>query len=627
MRSKLFLLFSLVIVATMVLAACQPAATPVVQTVVVEKPVTVEQTVVVKETQVVEQTKIVEGKPVIITAKPAPTKPPAPTVAPTKAPAGPKVLKISFLSGDIPTLDPSLAEDTSSVQVIQELTVGLTQLDEVNIAVVPGIAEKWDLSADGKTITFHLRKNIPWVKYDTVSKKVINVMNCAETPAPRMVTAADVAYGIERTLDPKNASPYAYVLYGALGGDQGKAVAYKDVVKVVDDATIEIKFFQAAAYNLNIAGMWVARAEPKWLIEGDDCTQARGERWIETGFNQSYGPYALKEWVHDSYLTLVKNPLWPGDQWTPVAKIDEININMIDDTGAMANYEAGDQDVVNPPLADMDRVKKDATLSKELKIAPSLSTYYYGYNTKAKIVDDVRVRQALSMAVDRQALIDNVTKGQQEPAQWFCRPGLVGCPTIKDYPNLGVKFDVAKAKATLDAYLKEKNTTADKLDLTLVFNTSSGHQKIAEAIQAMWKQNLGVNVKLVNQEWSVFLKTTKDPAGTPQIFRMGWSLDYPDANNFTFEVAAFGGSQNPAKGGGFNWKNPKFEQLVRDAAKEQDPKKRIDLYSQAEQILVWDDAVMIPLYWYTTVVLTKPYVTRTYSNTGSQHYEKWDITK
>lgn len=207
-------------------------------------------------------------------------------------------------------------------------------------------------------------------------------------------------------------------------------------------------------------------------------------------------------------------------------------------------------------------------------------------------------------------------------------PGLNAAPTIKTHPNLGVKYDLAKAKAELEAYLKEKNITADKLDITLMFPTSSAHQKIAEFVQQQWKDNLGINVKLTNQEFRVFLKTTQS-RDTPQIWRSGWCLDYPDANNFTREVMSVGGNDNPAeKGepyGGINWKNVKFEELVRQAAVEQTPEKRVDLYAQAEQILVYDDAAIIPLYWYTSVNVTQPWIKRTYSAGGHERYENWEV--
>ncbi len=611
MRKKLLAIASLLMIASIILGACaQQPATPQV----------------IEKTVQVEVTKIVQGTPqtvtTVITATPAPT---------TAAPAGPKVLRLNTGgSGDVPTIDPSTSTDTTSVQIVEETTVGLTRQNEVTTDNEPGMATSWDVSQDGKTYTFHLRTDVPWVKYDSTSGQVVKVQDCNGND--RMVTANDFVYAIQRTLNPATASDYAYVLNFALQGaadyNSGKNTDPNSVaVKAVDDATLEVTFNQAAVYDLNIIGMWVAHAEPSWLIDGDDCTQARGDKWTETGFFQGYGPYTLKEWVHDSTLTLVKNPFWPGSDNIPQAKIDQITFEMLDESPAFADYEAGNLDVAAVPSADMDRVRADPTLSKELKISPVLCTYFYGFNTKAKFVDDQRVRLALSEAVDRQSLIDNVLKGGQEPAQWFARPGLGGAPTMADYPDLGVKYDPTDAKAQLQSYLDEKKLTADQLDITLMYNTSSGHQQIAEAIQQMWKDTLGINVKLVNQEWKVFLKTILSPTDTPQIFRLGWCQDYPDANNFDKEAVGYGGSEDPVGGGGLNWKNDQYEQLITQAAAETDPAKRTDLYSQAEEILVKTDAVLIPIYWYTGVACTKPNVQRTYSVLGGlQHYEKWDIT-
>jgi oligopeptide transport system substrate-binding protein len=395
---------------------------------------------------------------------------------------------------------------------------------------------------------------------------------------------------------------------------------------------LELSFINQVAYNVQIAGLWVAYAEPNWVIEGD-CdggVEARGERWIEPGFFQSYGPYTLKEWVHDDYLSMAKNPFWPGSEAIPQSKIDEVVTRFLDESAQLADYEAGNADnVTSPPLGDLDRIKADPVLSKEFTISPQLCTYYYGFNTKAPVVDDVRVRRALSMAVDRQSMIDNVAKNEAEPAQWFARPGLAGAPTMADHPDLGVKYDPEAAKADLQSYLDEKGVTAESLDITLLFNTSSNHQAIAETIQQMWKDTLGVTVKLTNQEAAVFWDTIKSK-DTPQMYRAGWCLDYPDANNFDREVVAVNGSQNPADEsgvpyGGFNWKNDKFEELALQAASEADAAKRVELYAQAEQIAMVDDAIMIPIYWYTNPDLTKPYVTRTFSSTGHEAFEKWDI--
>jgi oligopeptide transport system substrate-binding protein len=148
----------------------------------------------------------------------------------------------------------------------------------------------------------------------------------------------------------------------------------------------------------------------------------------------------------------------------------------------------------------------------------------------------------------------------------------------------------------------------------------------------MWKDNLGLTVNLTNQEWQVFLDTIRDPVATPQIYRLGWCTDYPDANNFTREVFIYGGSANPSDGGGISWGTgegsyDEFERLVIDAAKERDEAARVELYAQAEEILVATDAAIAPIYWYTLVALTKPYITRTYPVTGHNDFTLWDTSK
>lgn len=598
MRSKFFLIAGLLIVVSMILGACQPAPAPEPETIV--------------------QTVIVEGTPqtVIVTATPEPEVPMEEK----------KAITLVFGPGDIPTLDPSLGTDTTSIQIAVETFVGLTRLHEVTNAVEPGMATDWSstINDDGtETITFNLREGVPWVRYN--GKSVEQVLD--DEGNVRMVNANDFKYGILRTLDPATASDYAYVLgfvlQGAADYNTGDVEDPSTVgVEVIDDYTLSLTFIEPAAYNTAIAGMWIAYAEPSWLIE------ERGDRWTETGFFQGYGPYTLKEWVHDSYITLIANPFWPGIDSAPQPVIEEVTWLMLDQSPAMAEYEAGNVEAADVPLADMDRVKADPTLSSELYIAPDFCTYYYGFNTSADVVNDVRVRRALSMAIDRQSLIDNVLKGGQEPAQWFSRPGLAGAPTMDTHPDLGVKTDIEAAKAELQSYLDEMGKTAAELDLTLMFNTSEGHRKIAEAIQQMWADNLGLDVKLVNQEWKVYLKTIKG-ADTPQIYRLGWCLDYPDANNFIKENFAANGSANPftdgEPSGGVFYDNPEFDELLLEAAREQDPEARVELYAQAEEILVYEDAVIAPIYWYTRVVVTKPYVTRTFSTGGQEYIEKWDI--
>ena len=258
-------------------------------------------------------------------------------------------------------------------------------------------------------------------------------------------------------------------------------------------------------------------------------------------------------------------------------------------------------------------------------IAPVLCTYYYGFVNTKKPFDNPLVRRAFSAAIDRQGLIDNVLKGGQRPAHTFAPPGIFGAP-IDDKSIAPWALDYTKGKEMAKKWLAEAGYPDGKgfPDVTLMYNTSQGHAKIAQAIQQMWKDTLNVNVKLENQEWKVYLKTmlpTSPDDEKPQIYRLGWCADYPDENNWVNEVFNSKSDNNFAK-----YNNPEFDKIVKEAEKSSDPAARKQLYDKAEKLLVDTDAGIAPIYYYTRVTLTKPWLKRTFgSQPGLEHVWKWSV--
>ncbi len=624
MFSKRTLLLVVVIAMLAAVAAqCGAAPTPetvtVVQTVVVTKEVKGE-TVTVVET--------VEKEVVV-------TKEVQVEVAPATRYDG-KVTLHANLGTEPPTLDPSLATDTTSVTLDRNLFVGLTDFDPVTGDVSPMLATDWSVSDDGLTWTFNLRNDIPWVHYDPATGETVQVTDADGNP--RFVNAYDVEYGAKRTINPETASDYSYVTYiikNAMEVNTGEdadgnptELTLDDVgVKALDESTVQFTLENPAGYFPAIAGMWVLRPEPQWAID------EYGERWIEAGLIDTNGPYVLDEWIHGGSMRLVKNPLWiDADN----VQIEVIDLLMIEESStAFALYENNELDYTGVPLPEMDRVKADPVLSEELRIAPVPCTYYYGFvNTKPPF-DDVRVRRAFSAAIDRQGLIDNVLKGGQIPATTFAPPGIFGAP---EPGTVGLGYEPDYAKAQLQEFLDEKGMTMDDFnstyDIVLGHNTSEGHAKIAAAIQQMWKDNLGADVRVENQEWKVYLKTIKKD--TPiedefSIYRLGWCADYPDENNWVYEVFnSEAGSnrvrRNCADANCTETTGPsKFDDLTAAAGKEQDPQKRIEMYKEAEDILAREEAAYAPIYHYTSVVVTKPWLTRNYPPLGGADWYNWKI--
>src|SRR5512133_623981 len=459
----------------------------------------------------------------------APTEPPAPTD--TAPPPEPKILRLSGGASDYGTIDPSLATQSAEIQIAETTSLGVVRQNETTAELELAMATGYELSDDGLTYTVHLMPGVPWVHYNADSGQVEVVKDC--NGKDRTVTAQAFAYGIVRTIDPATASDYAYALLPYLAGaaefNDGTNTDPASVgVKAVDDSTIEYTFTAPAVYNLNLLGLWIAHAEPKWLIEGDNCTQAAGDKWTEQEFFEGYGPFTLKEWVHDASMSLIKNPFWPGNATVPQAKIDEIDIRFLDATPALAEFDAGNLDEASIPSEEYDRIHSDPTYADMIRPYYTLGTEWYGFNTQLAPTDDQRVRLALSLAIDRDTLVKQVVKGGI-PAQFFTNPGAAGGPKPELYPDGGVKYNPDKAKQLLNEYLTEKNKKQEDLKLTLMANSTEGNQKTGEAIVGMWKDVLGLKVNFVTQERKVYLQTRQE--GKEQIYRNSWVQDYPDDNN------------------------------------------------------------------------------------------------
>jgi oligopeptide transport system substrate-binding protein len=296
---------------------------------------------------------------------------------------------------------------------------------------------------------------------------------------------------------------------------------------------------------------------------------------------------------------------------------------MLDSVTALAEYEAGNlDDVDDVDSASLPRIQSDATLSGELVIETSSCSYYYGLGVDEEgPSSNVHFRRALSFAVDRVTIVEEVTQGGQTPATYFVLPDLAGAPSpdLMDDLGYGISFDADAALEELDIALEELGfASVDELPpITLLYNTSEGHRRIAEAIRDMWSETLGIDVQLTNQDFGVYLDQRVDFP----IYRAGWCMDYPDANNFLFDV--FHSSRNPDTG----YASAEFDALVEQAVSETDPAVRAELYAQAEQLLVFEDAAIIPIYWYSYLELTRPYVERTYAVDNAEQYENWSLNK
>ncbi len=471
-------------------------------------------------------------------------------------------------------LDPHQVEGVGEHHILSALMEGLVAEDPKTLMPVPGQAEKWGISPDGKTYTFHIRTNAVWSNGDPV-------------------TAQDFVDSYARILTPSLGSRYAMMLYpikGAREFNEGKTQDPKTLgLRAVATRTLEITLNCPTPYLLNVMAQhytWWPVHLP--TIRKFDDPYRPGSKWTQAGNFVGNGPFNLTEWRPNTVIRVRKSPSYWDAATVRLNGIDFLPIESVTtEENAFRSVQMHRTEELPPAKIDSYRRENPAAL----RIDPYLATYFYRFNTTLPQLKDKRVRQALSMAIDRKAIVETVTRGGQQPAFAFTPPDTKGYTS-----RAQVKPDIEAAKKLL----ADAGFPGGKgLSLEIHYNTSENHRAIAEAVQQMWKRNLGVEATLRNEEWKVYMATQN--ATNYVVSRAGWTGDYPDPNTFHSTFLSYDGNNRTG------WKNAEYDRLVEEAACMVDEKARYENFQKAEAILM-DELPLMPIYFYTRVYLLHPSV-------------------
>ncbi len=470
------------------------------------------------------------------------------------------------------TLDPAIMTGMTEGTVANAIFEGLTRYDKDG-KVVPGIAEKWEISADGLKYTFHLRDS-KWSNGEPL-------------------TAADFEYAWKRALDPKTESEYAYQLYYIKGAEDFNTGKIKDAaqvgVKAVDPKTLEVELRVAAPQFLGLTAFQTLLPLNKKAVESN------ANWWKDPKTLVSNGPFKMVAWNHRQTIECEKNE----NYWdAKTVKLQKLVFNLVDSQQtALTLFETSQLDMgMNPPPQEFDRLKQDG----KLVVTPQLSTYFYRFNTTKKPFNDVRVRKALAFAIDREAIVKSITKAGEVPANAMIPYGIPDAEADKDFRKVGgelfsPKMNVEEAKKLLAeaGYPDGKGFP----EVSILHNNDEKHAKIAQAIQEMWKTNLGINVKINSQEWQVYLDAEDNL--NYDIARAGWVADYVDPMTFADMFVTKGGNNDTG------WGNPEYDKAISEANATGDQTKRMAAMHRAEKIFI-DEMPVMPIYFYTQPYLFNP---------------------
>lgn len=499
--------------------------------------------------------------------------------------SSPQILNIG--NGSEPKdLDPQLVTGIPEFQIIQNLFEGLVGKDPKTLAPTPGVAESWTLSKDGKVYTFKLRKNAKWTNGEPV-------------------TAKDFIYSWTRLLDPKTASEYAYQGYYIRGGrefNQGKTKDASQLgLKSSDPYTLEVTLQNPTPYFLSLLYHHSLYPVHQSTVDKHQMKWTRPENIV------SNGPFRLKKWQMNQVITLEKNP----DYWDAAqVKLEAVNFYAVEKTET------------EEKMFQVKKLHATASVSTEkitywmkdtsgvFKRHPYLGTYFYWINVSRAPLSNPLVRKALAWAIDREKLVKYVLKGGQAPAESFNPPGTGGFNPQSRLPRSLGRVEEAKKILAQAGFPGGKGLP----NIEILYNTSESHKKIAEAIQQMWAENLGVKATLYNQEWKVFLDTQHSK--NYMVSRAGWIADYNDPNTF-LDMMTTGNGNNHA-----GWSNSTYDSYIDQAAKELNSKKRFEMFQKAEDVLL-EELPVIPIYIYTRLYLLSPVVQGWHENVEDIHPLKY----
>lgn len=489
------------------------------------------------------------------------------SAAPADAATAKKILRIGN-GGEPQEIDPHVVSGVGEHHIITSLFEGLVAESPTGEGVIPGVAERWENSADRLTWTFHLRDDARW-----------------SDGSP--VTARDFLASFQRILTPSLGAEYAYKLFHVVGAEEFQKGDLADFARTgfsaPDDRTLVLRLKHPVPYLLESLKHYAWFPVPLAVIAKHGPVDQKGNRWTRPGSLVGNGPFVLKEWLPDQHITVERSPTY----WDAAnVKLDGVRFFAVGDENTEERmFRSGQLDVTYMLPADKVETYR-AENSPALRIAPYYGTYFYRVNTTRPPLDDARVRRALALAIDREAITRVILRAGQEPAYNFTPDGYGFSPDQK------LSADLAEARRLLaEAGYPEGRGLRP---VEILYNTMDAHKRVAEAVQQMWKTRLGVDVSLRNEEWKVYTESQRRL--DYDLCRAGWIADYPDPQTFLDLWVTKGGNNDTG------YSNPEYDALLASALDSPDEPARMDVYRRMENILVRDVPV-IPIYFYKRVYL------------------------